>query len=290
MEEALASVQAQTCQDFELIVVDDGSTDSSRDILRKSTTPTKVIQQKNAGAPRARNKGLSVASGRYLSFLDADDWWAPDFLEKMSKALQQSGAAIAYCGWQNVGRSGGAGKPFIPFEPTSDDEKRAWLFENTRWPIHGAMVDREAVVHAGGFPTDRPTCEDFALWLKVGMQHALVRVPEVLAFYRHHGGSQVTADKGQIALDHYFTQHRYLDAHPEIKRELGIKRLRSLMLEPLSYRGLECYWDGDLDAAWRIFRILLKKRFFAKNNVKYVAPSVLPLSAFKNLVHRNRKQ
>ena len=87
IQKALESVFAQTFQDFELIVVDDGSKDSSyetaKSILARAKVNYQLIHQENTGVSTARDNGVAASHGDYLCFLDADDWWAPTFLEKM---------------------------------------------------------------------------------------------------------------------------------------------------------------------------------------------------------------
>ena len=87
IEKALQSIVDQTFKDFEIIVVDDGSRDGSMEIaeqsLLRSTFPYRLICQANSGVSVARNNGVAQSQGDYLCFLDADDWWAPTFLEEM---------------------------------------------------------------------------------------------------------------------------------------------------------------------------------------------------------------
>ena len=93
--QCIDSVQAQTFRSIEIICIDDGSTDKSLFILQeyvKKDSRIKILQQQNAGAGAARNTGLSVASGKYLSFLDADDFFEPDMLEKAVASLEKSEA------------------------------------------------------------------------------------------------------------------------------------------------------------------------------------------------------
>ena len=144
---SIGSVLAQTCGDWELIAVDDGSTDATLDWLRSQTDPRiRVHAQSNRGVSAARNAGLARARGRYVAFLDADDTWAADYLDRMLAALQGSpGAVLAYCGWQNLGLPDGRGAPFVPPDYENAD-KAETLFAGCRWPIHAALVKREAVL------------------------------------------------------------------------------------------------------------------------------------------------
>src|SRR5271170_1724815 len=88
LERAIASVLRQTLRDFEVIVVDDGSTDGAVDraMLIKDSRLT-ILSQPNAGAPTALNRGVSAARGEYIAFLDADDLWAPDKLQRQAESL-----------------------------------------------------------------------------------------------------------------------------------------------------------------------------------------------------------
>jgi len=93
---AVDSVLAQTFTDFELIVVDDGSTDETAEILRSYGDALRVVSQPNGGMSCARNAGIRIARGRYIAFLDADDRWLPAKLERQVKLLDDR-PALAFC-------------------------------------------------------------------------------------------------------------------------------------------------------------------------------------------------
>jgi glycosyltransferase involved in cell wall biosynthesis len=96
VERSLASIAAQTHRDFEVIVVDDGSTDGSSDVVAAFPDPRfRVVRQANAGPGAARNHGLSLAKGEVVAFLDADDEWMPEYLERNLAALQAAGPSVA---------------------------------------------------------------------------------------------------------------------------------------------------------------------------------------------------
>jgi glycosyltransferase involved in cell wall biosynthesis len=97
IEKAVQSVLDQTCQDFELIVVDDGSTDDSLEKVQKfKSSKVRIIEQKNSGVSTARNNGIKVAKYDYAAFLDADDWWAPEFLEEMKTLITEFPGGVLY--------------------------------------------------------------------------------------------------------------------------------------------------------------------------------------------------
>jgi glycosyltransferase involved in cell wall biosynthesis len=276
LTEALDAALAQNYAQCEVIVVDDGSTDGSAAILAKYDGRIRVIRQANAGLSAARNAGILASTGAYLAFLDADDYWRHDFIEKMVQALQASGAEIAYCGWQNVGLPGGRGKPFVPPDYEQSD-KLEKMITGVRWPVHAALTQRDVVVAEGGFDPRWRTCEDFAFWIRAATLHCLVRVPEVLAFYRHHDGVQMSKNRALIAHNHWQVQRDFLTHNPAIIGQLGYRHIRRITHGELLKRGYACYWDRDMDAARSIFKTVMRVGYGSLHDWKYMLPALLPL-------------
>ena len=281
---AIGSSLNQTYNNVEVIVVNDGSTDSSLEIIGSFKKEILLIDQENKGQAIARNEGIEASHGKYIAFLDADDYWEKEFISKLVEAIERSKAGIAYCGWQNVGLSGGRGKPFIPPDYENNLKKEQLLIENTRWPIHAALTRSDLVKSFGGFPTKWKTCEDFALWAEVGTGNRIILVPEVLSYYRHHSDSQVTANQLRIAIDHWLIQFEFKKKHPDIYIKIGRKRFREITHGELMRRGYICYWDRNLESARRIFRMVMKTGYGSLKDWKYMLPSILPLSIHKMLV------
>src|ERR1700690_2599129 len=145
VEEAVGSALGQSYGQVELIVVDDGSTDGSVEILeqlaREHPGRIKLLFQDHLGPFPARNRGLAEASGGLIAFLDADDYWSPPCLESLAIALEQSQADIAYCGWQNVGEGTPGSDPHVPPDYSLMDATAEFL-RSCPWPIHAALVRR----------------------------------------------------------------------------------------------------------------------------------------------------
>lgn len=282
---SVGSVLQQTLQSWELIVVDDGSTDGSYDWLESQTDPRLVrVRQSNQGVSAARNAGLARAQAAYVAFLDADDTWAPTFLERLVAALQSHPQAVlAYCGWQNLGLSGGRGQPFVPPDYETPN-KRETLFAGCRWPVHAALSKREAVLAAGGFNPALKNAEDYALWLELAGAAPIVRVAEVLAYYHFHGGEQASANRARAALHLLHAQQRYLARHPDFASLLGRSRTRELLFGGLLRTGFDCYWKRDLPAARAIFRRVMSAGFGKPKNWIYMLPALLPEPAHRALL------
>ncbi len=147
---SIDSVLLQTFHDLELIVVDDGSNDDSVAVVNGvHDRRVRLLQQNHEGVCAARNRGIECARGEFIAFLDSDDTWAPTCLERLHEAiLHAPGAAIAYCGWQNVGLGGGRDKAFIPPDYETPDKIELWI-RNSRWPIHAALTKKTAIRGGG---------------------------------------------------------------------------------------------------------------------------------------------
>jgi glycosyltransferase involved in cell wall biosynthesis len=284
LTEALDAALAQRYSHFEVIVVDDGSTDGSAAILASYGARIRVVRQANAGLSAARNAGILASTGDYLAFLDADDYWRHDFLEKMMQALHASGAAIAYCGWQNVGLPGGRGEPFVPPDYEQPDKLEKML-TGVRWPVHAAVTRRDVVISAGGFDPKWRTCEDFAFWIRAATQHRLARVADVLAFYRHHDGVQMTKNRALVAHNHWQVQRDFLTQNQAIANRFGYRHIRRMTHGELLKRGYACYWGNDLRAARSIFRTVMRMGYGGARDWKYMLPALLPLRWHQALLH-----
>lgn len=174
---ALDSIAAQTVRDFELIVIDDGSSDGGADLVAKfSDSRVRLIRQANAGPGAARNRGLREARAPYVAFIDADDFWLPDFLEANIALLERYPCAAAVCcGWLEY--PGGASRMeawrargieeglFIISQQTTAER----LFAMIGYLHPSTVLARsDAVRRWGGFYEDRCLYgEDSALWLRV---------------------------------------------------------------------------------------------------------------------------
>src|SRR5262249_46275201 len=107
LRESLESVFAQTFQDFEMLCVDDGSTDRSASILQQYGPRIRVVRQENAGQSAARNAGVALAQGRYIAFLDQDDLWYPSKLMSQVAAIEANPhAVLVHCDFDRIDENG----------------------------------------------------------------------------------------------------------------------------------------------------------------------------------------
>jgi glycosyltransferase involved in cell wall biosynthesis len=289
---SVGSVLAQTFTDWELIAVDDGSTDgTARWLSNVKDHRVRVVRQPNRGLPGARNTGIRNATGRFLAFLDADDSLDAEFLQEMVSALSQNfGAGIAYCGWQNLGLAGGRGEPFIPPEYEGDN-KIVSLLTGCRWPVHAALVRRDVAFAAKGFDEAQQAAEDFDFWLRTATASPIVRVPRVLAFYHHHGEGQMSANRARMARFQLRAQRKFIYEHPDLVRKLGRRRIRKMLWDPVLKMGYAAYWARNLVDARAIFREVMKHGYGSIRDWCYMLPSLLPTRLYEALVRwRDRRR
>lgn len=189
VRKAVESVVGQTYQDWELIVVDDGSTDGSGDFLTATADPRiQLVRQENAGVGAARNRGVALSEGSLLCFLDADDWWVPTFLEEMAGLVERHPEAGIYgTGYWIVKNGRRRVAPIGVKEEFAEGEiNYCRVYAKTLcMPLTSISVcmPRAVFDEAGGFPTDVRLGEDFLLWVRVALKHKVVLLNKPLASY-----------------------------------------------------------------------------------------------------------
>lgn len=287
---SIGSVLAQSHQQLELIAVDDGSSDDTLARLKAITDPrVKVITTDHGGVCHARNSALKVAGGEFVAFLDADDRWELSFLERLARPLsRQPDAVIAYCGWQNIGLEGAMAEPFVPPE-LETPAKAETLLKGCPWPIHAALTRRSAIVDVGGFDPRYTIGEDYLLWLSIAITRPIIRVPDVLAYYYHHGGPRASTNKDRVALETWRVQRAFLAEQKDKLAGLDRALLERIPVQQLMKRGFDCYWNGEIEAARNIFRRVMRQRFGDRRDWLYMLPSWLPLPLHQGLLRLARK-
>jgi glycosyltransferase involved in cell wall biosynthesis len=209
--ETLDSVFAQTVTEFEVIIVNDGSPDTNE--LELALKPylerVRYIRQENRGAGGARNRGVQEAHGEFVAFLDGDDLWLPNFLEKQLEFLRQGGYDLVYADALLFGDSPVAGKTYMQTAPSEGAVTFVSLVRNKCNVItSGVVARRSALVDAGLFHESLRNAQDFELWTRLAKRGArLAYQREVLLHYRCREGSLSGDEMNRLARERRVYQH-----------------------------------------------------------------------------------
>jgi peptidoglycan/xylan/chitin deacetylase (PgdA/CDA1 family)/SAM-dependent methyltransferase len=216
---ALDCLLDQQIMDWEAIVVDEASTDATAAILAGYVERDARFRQLSSctySAAGARNSGISTARGRWLMFLDADDWVDASFLAKMLAALKTAPDAVAaYCGSRRVMPDGELAPSSIPAEVATQPFET--FARRCAIATHALLVDRETIVELGGFDVSLRTCEDWDLWQRLArLGKNWVMVDEPLAFYRASPNS-LSRNSAQMLVDAEIVIARGFSPDPRVK-------------------------------------------------------------------------
>lgn len=189
VRKAIKSVTEQTYKEWELVVVDDGSTDGSGNIVCEFTdSRISLVKQDNAGVSTARNRGVAESTAPYICFLDADDWWEPTFLKEMAGLIERHPNAGIYGTSYYIVKNGK--KRIAPIGVDNGfgegEINYCRVYAKTLcMPLTSISVciPRKVFDEVGGFPTSIKLGEDFMLWLSVALKHKVVFLNKNLSNY-----------------------------------------------------------------------------------------------------------
>ncbi len=225
LNEAIESVLNQTYTNYEIIVVDDGSTDSSKQILGPYFEKIKYIYQNNQGVAAARNKGLEMATGEYIAFLDQDDYWIKNKLEMQLKGFQNSSKpTIIHSGWYRIDPENKIKGTMKPWEKIPLLNLKNWLW----WKpvLLGAMMfRREAILQVGGLDHNLTQVCDLDLIFRLTLAGYETKwLEEITLYYREHDGNDslntiVQSRESMEVLDKFFSQSNLSDEVKEWEKE-----------------------------------------------------------------------
>lgn len=200
--DALDSVARQTVRAREIIVVDNGSTDETREVVQrwradqgKDTPGMRLVEEPIPGANAARNAGIQEASGRYVAFLDSDDCWLPDKLEKQVALLEKDESlGGVYCGLCTVDLDTGEKTPQSPRAFPTGRILADMLIHDISNPTSCWVVRRECFERVGGFDVTLPARQDWDMWIRLTGQYPVSAVTDALVEMGEHAGERVRSD------------------------------------------------------------------------------------------------
>lgn len=202
LKDAIESVLSQCSADLELIVVDDGSTDDTQDLLAEYQGQLINIKQKNRGVSGARNTGIRHARGSLVAFLDSDDQWLPDKLTTQVAFFEAHPEAVACQTEERWIRNGVRVNPKKKHAKPSGD-----IFERSLSLClvspSAVMLRKRIFTEVGLFDETLPACEDYDMWLRLGCRYPIYLIPTPLIIKR---GGHVDQLSRQAGLDRYRIQ------------------------------------------------------------------------------------
>ncbi len=189
--EAVESVLAQTFHAFELIVVDDGSTDNTARLLRSCDSRLKIFSQPRAGVAAARNAGVARSRGKFVAFLESDDLWSPAKLASQADFMERN-SGVHICQTEEIWiRRGVRVNPRSRHrKPTGDIFRRS--LELCLVSPSAVMMTKELFYWAGGFDESFPVCEDYDLWLRIAVGYPVYLIDRPLVTKRGGHADQLS--------------------------------------------------------------------------------------------------
>jgi len=269
LAEAAESILGQSFAGFELLIVDDGSSDGTAGVLERlagEDRRVRVVRQEALGLVAALNRGVAEARGALIARMDADDVAAPGRLERQVTVMAGApGVALLGSGWRVFGPDGSTRRVVLP--PSGDAGLRAAMAMGNALAHPTVMMRREAVVQAGAYRPAFLHAEDYDLWLRLMDRHGLASVPEVLLDYREHAGQlawrgleqRILSEMGALA-----AHDRRQAGRPDLGRDPApvdhARLLRMGMTEAeietgLIARVLGAAQDARAAGQWRAMRV-----------------------------------
>jgi glycosyltransferase involved in cell wall biosynthesis len=254
LKRALQSVKEQSFSDYEIVVVDDGSKDGTREWLAENESWLREIRQSNKGPGVARNAGVQTAFGEYCAFLDSDDVWFPWTLDIYRDAIERFGRPAFLAGKPQVFSEETDLVP-VKLEPPRHEKFQDYLASSDEWRWWGVssfVIRRDAFLDAGGFIEGHVNSEDADLALKLGVAVGFVQIAAPATFaYREHAAN-VKQDLGRTlaGIRHALTSEK-CGCYPGGK--VRAKERWEILTRHVRPVALECLRRGNQADAWSFY-------------------------------------
>ncbi|WP_052081975.1 glycosyltransferase family 2 protein [Porphyromonas macacae] len=276
----LNSVLSQTFQDFEVIIVNDGSTDSSVEKVQKiSDSRIRLIHQKNLGVSAARNRGIKESKGEWIAFLDADDEWLPEYLQtqiELSRKYPQ--AAVCATGYILRDQDGKLRDPLFSHLNIEEDGVINNYFEivSSSSPLITSIsvfIKKEALIALGGFLLDVTLGEDLITWAKLACRYPIVYSSKKLAIYNFPSIQMIIPGKIPDKID--LVGEEFGRLYQEYGHIKGLKEYVALWHKMRMATFVRLKMKHEADISYRCIKSYVKPTF--KVRVWYLLNHMPPL-------------
>jgi glycosyltransferase involved in cell wall biosynthesis len=257
---AIESVLSQSYQPLELLVVDDGSRDGTREVLESYGASLTVLPQERRGAYAARNLGVAEAKGELVAFIDSDDMWYPDRLASQVPLMKGPEVGLVFGDALHVSTRPGpsANRSTTCFDTTPP--RRGSVADHFTWgnfvPTTTVLVRRSCLEQVGGFPTSHEVSADYLTWFRIALRHQFEYVDCAVAAYLVHPGG-ISSDLGRSleARIELFSAERARTHDPALRRLLDqVVFNLGLHLAVAAARGRA----SSVDEEWRLVRAAVR--------------------------------
>lgn len=253
LKNAIDSVLSQTYTNFEVIVVDDGSTDNTAEVLGPYATTVKILTQPNRGLAAARNAGIHAASGTFIALLDADDFWVAEKLERQLPYFENPRVGIVTSDFSVRYSDGTQKSSYLSERPLAAE---GFVFENyiqSRFLFPSAMVlRRECLDECGFFDEEMLACEDVELFARICLRWevALIRKPLMI---RYEGTHNITANSARLNRYMILALEKLLAKEPDITPHAR-SVVRKELAQQYFWHGYAAFHDENLSDSRRSLR------------------------------------
>ena len=218
LKEAINSVYAQTYLDWEIIFIDNCSTDESQDIANLYNSKIKVFKtDKNIPLGAARNFGIEQCSGKYITFLDTDDIWLPNAIEKLLTLITSGDYALAYAGHLNINIDNTIIGKMIP------GKRKGMIFggllKQFDIPIVASMISSQHLLESGLlFDNNIHASEEYCLFMQLAARYCFISIDEIVTKYRIHDNTLSNKTISRFANERRYTLDKIIKENPGIRR------------------------------------------------------------------------
>jgi glycosyltransferase involved in cell wall biosynthesis len=248
LRRAVTSVLLQTCRDFEIIVVDDGSTDNTQEMVTslENAGVRYISHRTNRGAAASRNTGIREARGEFIGFLDDDDEWLPCKLQMQLDTFGNSPAAVGvvYAGSSIV--SARSGKTIHSFSSHADGHKDIDFLRTVTFNTSVPLIRKRCFHDVGFFDETLPGAQDKDMWIRIARRYEYGFIPEILV-KRYIHGKQISSNlkiKIEAKEKIYRKYFDVLSMHPDIMADYLWRIGILYCIDGRSAKGMSCFWKA----------------------------------------------
>jgi glycosyltransferase involved in cell wall biosynthesis len=243
LKRAIKSVLLQTCKDMEIIIIDDCSTDGTGEYLANEQIPNfnyiKLVQK--SGGAVARNHGIKEAKGKYIAFLDDDDEWLPDKLEKQIKCIEQNkNIGICYTGRKIISNDDsikGLAKSYSFRYPPEENHYCAIMKDNFVGVTSSVLIPREILLQLNGFDEKLPCYQDYELFIRILKNYKAVGINEPLVnYYIEKNVEHVSFTREKVLIGSKYLLEKYkVDPYGKLLKKALLKINLKKMIKSYSF-------------------------------------------------------